>query len=294
MQAYVRTNVGEFAKNLEKIKGKFVKIIPDCTNRCAIEVCKGFLEHSYPAVDNDPKTGQGGTAQAYAQGKSNIAREMAFMFTKVSNALIGNLVMQGNQSAVWAMKHQIVWKSESIQRAWESENFSALKFIFKRAGWKAGPKVYFASKPTKELHNAMRDKVTGSIREDVKKNPALRIHLTDRETLQTFIESRFKSIGKMANGWDDCIKELGGTPTSVLPGKGSGVVKKWGEDASYGVKVTNNYGDFNGMISRSKVADDIVKKAGDLFVADLNAQIKRFLEEHQTTLDRGMASKLRK
>lgn len=277
MSATVTADTRAAVQSLGMFKGALYKIYPGVCDQRAMLICQQLYEHSYPAEGNDPGSGTGGTTSALEQGSANIEADINSMFVPGGRAMVGNLIMQRNFAAVWSIAPVISWRSESIQRAWDSRDNEALYNVFKNAGWEAGPKITFTDVPTETLYRKMRDKATGSVKKEILQNPDLRVHIRDQLTLNVFIANRIKTIGKMANGWLECVEALGGKAQQILPGKGKGDVKKTGSGMDYGVTCTNHHGDFNGMMSKTGVVEKVMTRQGELFKWDLERKVRNLI-----------------
>lgn len=282
IKAGVRANFSAFADNLKAIQADLDKFIPEVVDEAAARMCQSFLDHSYPAQSNDPTLGLGNTTEALEQGKRNIEHDIRRMFVTTGYIPLGNLIMQKNWDAVWANKSKIVFRNASLQKAWDGHNAAAIYKAFKKAGWVPGPKIFFADKPNENLHKKMRDAATGAVRKDILEHPELRAHIRSDLDLERLIQLKCKTIGKSANGWAEILSKLSKPVVKVLPGKGSGTVKKNGVGRSYSIFMENKYGDFNGMVSKTGIMNDIIVREANKFVDELQSRIDKAFLAHQT------------
>jgi hypothetical protein len=253
----------------------------------AIETVQGFLKHSYPAPGNDPMAGNGNTPAAKQQGEYNLRRDINSMFYPLSKHSVKELVGMRN-TAVFQLENPIQWQDESLAKAWESQDMDSLFMAFQSMGTATGENndyinneltyfketqidtVNYVGMPNEELHKSAM--VRG--RWDKKTRYAVR----NREAVEQFLAKKMREVGKSANGWVDCLKQLGSMASSVMPGKGIGSVTRKDSKDSIVYSINNPYGNPNGMLDEAiaKVLSDsnqmLLKKTQEL--VDTVAKIK--------------------
>jgi hypothetical protein len=232
----------------------------------AISTAHSLLRHSFPAVGNEPWSGNGNSAAAKEQGEYNLRKDINNMFYPLSNHSVKELVGMRNP-AVFQLDNPIQWRDESLARAWANQDMDTLFMSFQSLGTYTGEndwlnlentmfnevqanKVNYVGIPNEELHK--RAMVNG--RWDKKTRYAVK----NREVITQFIAKKMRDIGKSANGWVDCIRKLGSQVSQALPGKGSGSVKIDRSNGSITYSLDNAHGDPNGMITKSQVLTKVM------------------------------------
>jgi len=273
----------EFANNLKGIQKELRAMTPRILRKNAIATAKSLIKHSFPAVDNDPNTAKGGSVNALAQGQANLARDVNKMFTPLESYSVKELVLAKNE-IVFNLENPIEWRNQSMKRAWETQNMEGLYQAFSRGDTDLGAlgeyhelqEMIYAEKPTVALQMRMMD---GNHRPNGKTPVAVK----NRQAIEAFIRERALSIGKSANGWNECLRELGASTFGHLPGKGYGSVTNNGTS----ITLKNPYGDPNGMVTKSGAMAKVVKEQSDDLRADVKKATDKILEKHQTKAHQG-------
>ena len=275
----VTHNIRDFVNNLGLAQKKIEQRLPAYVRQCCADICTDLIKHSYPAEGNDIKSGKGGTYAAVNQGFENIKRDVWRGFTHTGNIKAGDAIMQRNADLIANLGNPIVWQNEGLKKAWESRNVDVLYKAFKQAGWEESDgKIHYVDVPTVSIYQKMRDPNTGAIKEALKHNKALRIHTPDKSKVDQIIAEKFKSVGKMAGGWVECLRQLSRMSPIVYPSKkGSGKVYAVGQGAEYGVIAVNEFGDFNGMVSRENIIEPIMQQRGQAFLRDVGNMVQRLI-----------------
>lgn len=232
----------------------------------AISTAHSLLRHSYPAVGNEPWNGQGNTAGAKEQGEYNLRRDIESIFYPVTRHSVRELAMS-KDPVLWQLGNPIEWRDPQLKQAWESRDMEVMFNTFATRGTDVGEqdvfnyeitnfasveaqKVNYVATPTSALHD--RAKVNGAW--DRKTRYAVR----DKTAIENYISQQLRNIGRSANGWIDCIKQLGSQVGQALPGKGSGSVKIDRAGGSISYTLENVHGDPNGMITKNQVLTKVM------------------------------------
>ena len=277
----VTTNAAEVAKNIGKQADAVVKAMPDLLKAYVVATVKELLLKSYPAKDNDPTTGAGGTQAAIEQGKSNIETEINRAFTTWDKTPIGDLIMAKNEAVLWNLNNPIQWNNPRMRKAWDSRDINFLYEAFKARGWTLPEEqTAYENEPTDELHGKMRDSNTGRILANIRNNRQLRISVRDRQAIENYILTKQKSIGTMAGGWVKALSALGSPVPDNFGGNGFGGASITNQGMS--IKASNQLGDYNGMLSKDGLIDQIVRSNAEDLKRKLQAEVDKALSANST------------
>jgi hypothetical protein len=288
----VTSNIAQFSKNMAIQKMHFLEAFPQLAKDAAISTCKNHLEHSFPAPGNDPSKGGGNTTAAYQQGKDNLAKEIRSMFIPLNSISVATLVAQRNE-LLWNLDNPIQWRDEGLAKAWANRNMDAMWDAFMSTDQGLGDYAYdegslykaqdfskteYAEKPTVVLQRQMRNP-------DGRWDGRSKVAVKNRQVIEQFIKERTKSIGKSANGWKECLKALGSSVMSVLPGRGVGTVSTNGSKGDVVIRCKNAHGDFAGMVSRSGVLEKIKAEESAKFAKACREKIAQIIKAHTMPKD---------
>lgn len=283
-QVNVTTNAALVAKNMGAGQQEMMDKLPYILRAFLILTIRDLLDKSHPVLGNDPRGGGGNTNSAVDQGEINLNAEINRAFTTWDNTKVGDLIMARNEAVLWNLNNPIDWRNKRLKRAWEKRDIEYLYQSFKLAGWAENPPAgEYVLEPTEELHDKLRDPKTGGIRADVVKNPSLRISVRDREAIEAYIIQKQLSIGKMVSGWVKCLRDLGDKNVST-PFRGSNFNTGEASVSSDGLtlKANNLLGDFNYMISRWGIIEEVLKEQGDDMQNTLQKEVDAILIKHGT------------
>jgi hypothetical protein len=119
------------------------------------------------------------------------------------------------------------------------------------------------------------------IRKEIMNNPSLRISVRDREAIEAYIMQKRLSIGKMVGGWIKALRALGNnyqSPFDENVGYGEASVTNGGLT----LRAFNLYGDFNYMISKWGIIEEVLKEQGDTMKETLQRDVDAILIKHGT------------
>jgi hypothetical protein len=228
----------------------------------ARRVCEEYVKHSYPNVGNDPMNPMGNTDAAQKQGEKNLRKEVNSMFVPLDQMRVSELVLQKND-VVFNMNNPIQWRDEGLKRAWESRDMDTLYNAFSAidTGYNQQEGSYdydegslFKEQDFKQFQYvdvpsvAIQQQMRGA---DGKWDGKTKALVRNRQVIQQFIQKRMQDIGKMVNGWNECLRQLGGGAIYKMLGKGFGSVTV--SDGGLTYNIVNKNGDFNQMISKTGV-----------------------------------------
>lgn len=288
----VTSNIAEFSKNMAIQRMHFLEAFPQLAKNAAISTCKNHIAHSFPAPGNNPMSGQGNTTAALQQGKDNLAKEIRSMFIPLNSMSVASLVAQRNE-LLWNLDNPIQWKDEGLAKAWATRNMDAMWDAFMSTDQGLGDyqydegslykaqdfkKIEYSEKPTLALQTQMRQP---NGRWDGRSKVAVK----NRAVIEQFIKQRAQSIGKSANGWKDCLSQLGSTIMSVFPGRGVGKVSQSGNKGDVVIRMRNAKGDFAGMVSKSGVLEKIRAEESDKFARACREKIAEIIKKHTMPKD---------
>ena len=281
----VTTNAAEVAKNMGAGQQEMMDKLPFILRAFLILTIRDLLDKSHPVLGNDPRGGGGNTNSAVDQADENLTREINRAFTTWDRTKVGDLIMAKNEAVLWGLNNPIDWRNPRLKRAWAKRDIDYLYDTFKIAGWTDNATAgQFVDQPTEELHNKMRDPKTGGILQSIVNNPSLRVSVKDREAIEAFIIQKQLSIGKMANGWVKALRALGDNRIQT-PFRG-GTDLGWGEASVSGdgltLKASNLWGDFNSMISKWGIIEEVLKEQGDDMKQTLQKEVDAILTKHGT------------
>lgn len=285
----VTTNAGAVAANIGAGKSELMARLPYIFRAFMVLTIRELLNKSYPILGNDPRGNGGNTNSAKDTGDENIEKEINRAFTTWDSTKVGDLIMAKNDTVLWTLNNPIQWRNPRLKRAWEKQDIDTLYDAFKAAGWSENPSLSsFVQEPTEDLHNAMRDPQSGGIKSEILKNPQMRISVRDREALEAFIIQRKLSVGKMAGGWVKALAALGHTVNTPFGNNGSGSAKV----SSDGMKLTanNKLGDFNSMVSRHGVIEDVLREQSVDMRNTLQQTVDGILNKYATAAGTPQAS----
>lgn len=278
----VTTNAAVVAQNLGAGTQEMMDKLPYILRAFLVLTIRDLIDKSHPILGNDPRGEGGGTNPAFDQGLENLTKEINRAFTTWDNTKVGDLIMARNEAVLWSMNNPIDWRNPRLKKAWEKRDINYLYDTFKIAGWTENPTAgNFVDQPTEELHDRMRDPKTGGIRAEILKNPSLRISVRDREAIEAYIMQKKTSIGKMAGGWVKALRALGNNyPSPFDPNVGSGSASV--SENGLTLKASNSYGDFNYMISKWGIVEEVLKEQGMNMQNTLQREIDAILLKHST------------
>ena len=263
----VTSNFPQIADKFGEASDEIEKQYPLYVRQCAANICYELLKRTYPVVNNDPSSATGGTDQAIKQGEQNVRNDINQMFGTIDDLRVGDLVMAGRSDLLSNLNNPIEWQSPSLEKAWQTKDYTKLFYAFQKAGWEEGD-VQIADAPTVEIQAGMRNPETGAMLRPVKK-----VYVKDRNQIESFIAERIKTVGKMAGGWVQCLEALGRKPTTTMNGNGEGSIEEVGSGTTYGVVATNTYGDFNQMLTKTGLTEKVVWEQGQKFTESVRAMI---------------------
>ena len=262
MDAKFKVDSKQLNEALRGLGKSFESEFSEIARGSARRVCEAYLKHSYPNVGNNPKNPMGNTEEAKKQGEKNLRKEVNSMFIPLDSMRVSDLVAQKND-VVFNMNNPIDWRDEGLRKAWENRDMDTLYNAFQAidTGYnqKEGSydydegslfkaqdyvKMQYVDVPTVALQQQMR----GS---DGKWDGRTKMLVRNRQVVQAFIQARMKDIGKMVNGWNECLQQLGGGAIYKMLGKGFGSVRV--SDGGLTYHINNKNGDFNKMISKTTV-----------------------------------------
>ncbi len=287
----VTTNAAEVAKNMGAGQQEMLDKLPYILRAFMVLTIRDLLDKSHPVLGNDPRGGGGNTNSAVDQAEENLTKEINRVFTTWDKTKVGDLIMAKNTAVLWSLNNPIIWRSPRMKRAWEKQDIDTLYKTFKMAGWEENPNVKeFVQEPTEELHDKLRDSKTGGVRSEIAKNPQLRIAVRDREAIENYILQKQLSIGKMANGWVKALAALGHNIPTPFKGAsiGSGGATISGDGLT--IKANNAYGDFNSMISRWGIIEEVLREQGEDLKDTLQREVNAILAKHATPAGGGGGS----
>lgn len=265
MNGVVIIDASSFSKSIGELNAILKIETPRLVKECAISVCKAFMKHSYPAVGNDPETGQGGSQAAREQGEYNLQRDIHQMFVPLERYRVADFVHR-KDSVVFEMEDPIEWRSKSLEAAWKSENMDALYNAFSKTEESPYAKELkefpYAPEPTVALQRAV-----------LPFRGKRKIIVKNRQVIDDFAKERMKSIGRSANGWVECVESLGSTLETALLGTGAGRVTV--SDGGATVTVENQFGDPNKMITKSGVVDKIITEETYTFAKEIRKALAK-------------------
>jgi hypothetical protein len=246
---------------------------------------RDLLDKSHPVLGNDPRGGGGNTNSAIDQGEENLTKEINRAFTTWDRTKVGDLIMARNEDVLWSLNNPIDWRNPRLKKAWDRKDIDYLYASFKASGWTENATAgQFVDQPTEALHDKMRDPKTGGLLKAIVQNPSLRVSVRDREAIEAFIIQKQLSIGKMSNGWVKALIALGDksiqTPFRGGTGLGEGGASVSGDGLT--LKANNLWGDFNSMISRWGIIDDVLREQGDDMKQSLQKEVDAILIKHGT------------
>jgi len=263
----VASNFPQIAEQLGSVSKDIETKYPLYVRQCAASICHELLRRSYPAVGNNPEALTGGTDGAMKQGEANIRRDVNQIFGAASDLRAGDLLMAGRADLLKNLNKQIDWKSDVLKLAWEEGDYNQLFQAFKKKGWQDGG-YEFAEEPTLKLQASRRNPETGILKKPVKK-----VYVKSRGQIESFIQERIKSVGKMAGGWVQCLQALGRTPSGKMNGNGEGTVEIYGSGTTYGIVATNKNGDFSRMLSKTGLVEKVIQEEALKFTEKVREMI---------------------
>jgi hypothetical protein len=288
----VTTNIDKFSESMAIQRMHFLEAFPKLAQDAAISTCKNHMAHSFPSPGNNPMSGQGNTSSALQQGKDNLSKEIRSMFVPLSSMSVASLVAQRNE-LLWNLDNPIQWRDEGLARAWSNRNMDAMWDAFMSTDGGLGDfaydegsdfkaqdfnKIEYSEKPTVALQMQMRQP---NGRWDGKSKVAVK----NRAVIEQFIRQRAQSIGKSANGWKECLSQLGSSIMSIFPGKGVGTVSQSGSKGDVIIRMKNAKGDFAGMLAKSGVLEKIKAEETDKFARACREKIAQIIKAHTMPKD---------
>jgi hypothetical protein len=252
----VSIDAKQVVQALGRIEGVMEKQFPLRTNAACVSICQGLMARTYPVVNNDPKTLTGGTDAGIKQGIHNVVKDVHSAFGLWRDIPVGSVIMSKNQDLLWNLDNPIDWYTPSLADAWEKRDFNTLFNTFQRAGWEAEDKVKTAEEATVPIYDKLRDS-SGKLKTDSRRYGG-KVYVRSEASINSVIAQKVAHIGKMYGGWVDCIKDLRGITGAVDLGQGKGSATTTNAGLDIGISITNEYGDFNGMMSKTGEVDRVV------------------------------------
>ena len=253
----------------EKFRSGFFEIAKVAKEEARL-TAKAFLAQSFPAVGNDPLNKQGGTPAALAQGKANIGSDINSMFIPLKKFTVKELVMQRNP-LVWHLGNPIPWRDAGLAKAWARQDMDTLFNAFSSIDDKMGDDDTIGRYDYDEgsMHVEQNYKLTQYIESPTigvqrqmmrhgRWNKQDKIAVRDAAVVRKFIQKRQQDIGKSANGWKQCLTDLGSPAVSSLPAQGKGKATQTINGADVSLSLSNPFGDPNGWVSNLGIIANIV------------------------------------
>jgi hypothetical protein len=250
------------------LQGRYEEVLREGTRDYATEIVK----HSYPSPGNNPLSGQGNTQGAKQQGEDNVRRDIISMFKPIDRYSVSAFVKNRN-SSVFQMADPIDWRSAKLRQAWEKQDMDTLYEAFKKNDFvnstpEPADDMPYVETPTIGVQNSMMNRGRWNGKDSVL--------VRNRKVIEAFVSERIKSVGKSVNGWIDIVRQLKGSVSKTMSGRGIGsaTLSKDKEGASYVLK--NPYGNPNGMMNQA--LKKVSEEQKPIFRAKVDAFIKSMIK----------------